>query len=232
MLFARMTHARNADYHDFDRIWSATIAERPQNARARNNYATSLMMKGRYAEAEPHLRVAVAEKPSFVEAEANLGVALSAQGRLDEGAGHLRRAIALRPDYTPAHRNLGETYALQHRLADAAGHYATALEQQPDDVNLLNRMSWILATASDARVRDGARARALAERAVRLTRGQDPDALDSLAAALAEVGEFDKAVATAREALDAARARRNLNLARGLEQRLALYARGERYRER
>ena len=127
ILFARMTHARNADYHDFDRIWSATIAERPNNARARNNYATSLLMKGRYAEAEPHLRVAVRENPSLVEAEGNLGVALAAQGKLEEGARHLRRAIELRPDYAAAHRNLGETYAMQDRLADALAEYGKAL---------------------------------------------------------------------------------------------------------
>jgi tetratricopeptide (TPR) repeat protein len=231
ILFARMTYHRNADYADFDRIWSQTIAERPRNARARNNYATSLLMKGRHAEAEPHLRVAVAENPSFAEAEANLGVALSAQGRLDEGVVHLRRAIELRPDYVSAHRNLGETYALQHRLADALTHYATALERQPDDVSLLNRISWIHATSSDARIRDGARALALAERAVTLTRRQDPDALDSLAAALAELGQFDEAETVAREALGAARAKGNESLSRGLEQRLALYARGQRYRE-
>lgn len=127
LLLARMTQARNADYHDYDRIWSATIAERPLNARARNNYATSLLMKGRYAEAEPHLRVAVRENPSLAEAEANLGVTLSAQGKLDEGATHLRRAIELQPDYASAHRNLGETYAMQDRLADALAEYATAL---------------------------------------------------------------------------------------------------------
>ncbi len=231
ILFARITYHRNADYADFDRIWTQTIAERPRNARARNNYATSLLMKGRHAEAEPHLRIALAEQPSFAEAEANLGVALSAQGRLDEGIVHLRRAIELRPEYVSAHRNLGETYALQHRLADALAHYAKALERRPDDVSLLNRISWIHATSSDARIRDGIRALALAERAVRLTRRRDPDSLDSLAAALAELGQFDKAQAVAREALSAARAGGNERLSRGLEQRLALYVRGQRYRE-
>ena len=109
ILFARMTYERNADYHDFDRIWSDTVAKRPENARARNNYATSLLARGSFAEAEPHLRAAVEQKPSYAEAEANLGVALCAQGKLDEGALHLRRAIALRPDYASAHRNLGES---------------------------------------------------------------------------------------------------------------------------
>ena len=231
ILFGRMTQERNADYHDYDRIWSDTIAKRPLNARARNNYATSLLMKGRYAEAEPHLRVAVKENPSFAEAEANLGVALSSGGKLEEGADHLRRAIALRPDYAGAHRNLGETYGMQHRLGDAAAEFATALESHPDDVFLLHRTAWILATASDGRVRNGSRALALAERAVTLTRRQDADSLDSLAAALAELGRFETAAAAAREALAVARSTGNAGMARDLEYRAALYASGQKYRD-
>ena len=231
LLFTYMTYQRNFDYHDYDRIWSRTIADRPHNARARNNYATSLLVQGRFAEAEPHLRVAVAEKPSFAEAAANLGVALSAQGRLEEGASHLRRAVTLRPDYAAAHRNLAETYALQGRLGDAAAHYLEALDDQPDDVALLNRAAWILATARDPGARDGARARALAERAVQLTRRQDAESLDTLGAALAEAGDFASAAAAAREALGIATAKRDLGLSRELEHRIALYERGQKFRE-
>jgi tetratricopeptide (TPR) repeat protein len=169
--------------------------------------------------------------PSFAEAQANLGVTLSAQGRLEEGADHLRRAIALQPRYSAAHRNLGETYALQHRLGDAAAEYLKALESQPDQVSVLSRASWILATASDERVRDGARALDLAGRAVTLSGHQDADSLDSLAAAFAELGQFDSAVATAREGVAVARSRGNRNLTSGLEQRATLYARGQKYRE-
>jgi len=229
VLFARMTYARNLDYHNYDRIWSDTIEKRPRNARARNNYATSLLTTGRYAEAEPHLRVAVEEQPSFAEAEANLGVALSAQHRLTEGEHHLLRAIALRPDYADAHRNLGETYALQHRLGEAAAHYAHALDYLPDDVRLLNRLAWILATAPDSRTRDGARARTLAERAVTITRRRDAAALESLAAAYAELGEFEIAAATAYEAMDIARRNGNLRLSSDLAQRSMLYSRRQRF---
>jgi tetratricopeptide (TPR) repeat protein len=230
VVFGGMTYQRNVDYHDYDRIWSATIDERPRNPRARNNYATSLLLKGRYAEAERHLRVAVEEQPSFAEAQANLGVALSAQGRLDEGADHLRTAVALRPDNTDAHRNLGETYAMQHRLGEALAHYTKALEYRPDNVGLLSRAAWIMATASDGRVRDGARARALAERAVQLTRRLDADALDSLAAAQAETGAFDAAVATAREAAETASRKGNTGLAQAAVRRMQMYAGGRPFR--
>lgn len=230
--FARLTWERNADYRDYDRIWLDTIAKRPDNARARNNYATLLLARGNFIEAERHLRKAVERQPSYAEAQANLGVALSAQARLSEGAEHLERAIALRPDFAEAYRNLGETYALQHRMAEAAARYATALAYLPDDVSLLNRAAWILATAADSAVRDGVRARAFAERAVALTRRQDPDSLDSLAAALAEAGQFVVAVEVAAEAQNAARSRGDAKLLRDIESRAALYARGEPFRER
>ena len=230
-VLAIATHRRNADYHDYDRIWLDTIAKRPDNARARNNYATSLLLKGRFADAEPHLRAAVERNPSFVEASANLGVALAAQGRLEEAAGHLRRAVNLRPDYAAAHRDLGEVYALQHRLGDAATEYAQALRYRPDDVHLLNRLSWILATARDDGARDGARALAFARRAVELTRRQDADSLDSLAAALAEQGAFADAEAAAREAARLAAAKGNGQFAAALAHRAGLYSRGQRFRE-
>jgi hypothetical protein len=77
----------------------------------------------------------------------------------------------------------------------------------------------------------GRRALALAERAVTLTRRQDADSLDSLAAALAEVGQFASAAATAQEGLAVAKSKGNLGLARALEHRAALYASRQTFRE-
>ena len=88
-----------------------------------------------------------------------------------------------------------------------------------------------MATASDAELRDGARARALAERAVQLTRRLDADALDSLAAALAETGAFESAVATAREAAEVAGRDGNHGLAQAAGRRMQLYAGGRPFRE-
>jgi hypothetical protein len=101
----------------------------------------------------------------------------------------------------------------------------------PDDVELLNRVAWILATTPDDRLRDPARARAHAERAVTLTNRADPVSLDSLAASLAASGDFEAAVRIAAEALAAARAR-NAQLVPELEYRLELYRRGQPFRDR
>jgi tetratricopeptide (TPR) repeat protein len=226
---AALTYARNADYHDFDRIWLDTIARRPANARARNNYATSLLAQGRLQEAEEHARVAVTVSPRSVEAQQTLGVALCAQGRCGEGMPHLEAAAAIDPTSPDIQRNLAEADGSSGRMAEAAAHYLRALEARPDDVRLLNRAGWILAT-DRGMARDGRRAVTLAEHAVQLTARQDVESLDTLAAAYAEVGRFDEATATASEALRLAPSREPA-IVPELEQRLALYRAGKPFRQ-
>ena len=57
-----------------------------------------------------------------------------------------------------------------------------------------NGLAWLLCTAPDDKVRDGKRALAGAKKACELTDHKNGGYLDTLAAAHAEVGEFDKAV--------------------------------------
>jgi serine/threonine-protein kinase len=59
---------------------------------------------------------------------------------------------------------------------------------------MLNRVAWILATSSQATLRDAEKAVQLATRACELTQWQVPGLLDTLAAAHAEGGRFEEAV--------------------------------------
>jgi len=90
-------------------------------------------------------------------------------------------------------------------------------------VFLLNRAAWILATARDDAVRDGLHALALAERAVVLTQRNDEESLDTLAAALAEAGQFDQAVRAGTEAIIVAQRRGHIAILPELDVRLAQY---------
>ncbi len=227
-----MTAARNSDYQSFERIWLDTIQKRPANARARNNYATALLTRGRHAEAEEHLRAAVEIDPRYAEAQAGLGVALAAQGRYDEGIAHLLTATTIAPRFSAAEQSLGEAYAASGRMREAVTHYERALEQRPDDVVLLNRIGWILATDASESLRDGRRALALAERAVGLTRRGDVTSLDTLAVAQAELGRFQDAVSTSREALEVARRKGERDIVPELERRLALFQASQPFRQR
>lgn len=63
-----------------------------------------------------------------------------------------------------------------------------------------NNLAWLLATAPDSKVRDGARALLLAEQLVAWRR-DDPAYLDTFAAAYAELSRFEDAVRTQKRAV-------------------------------
>jgi hypothetical protein len=79
----------------------------------------------------------------------------------------------------------------------------------------------VLATSSDAALRNGAEAATLAAHAVQLTSGNEPAILATLAAAYAETGRFDKAVELEQRATDLATQQGNASLAATLRARLA-----------
>ena len=228
VLLAGMTIDRNHVYASDERVWQDTIDKVPSNARAHHNYAVDLLKAGRVAAAESHARTATTLKPQVADAQQTLGVALLALGRADEGIAALERARTLDPDDGKTLQNLGEAYGAKGDMRRALAAFLEAARRLPDDPFVLNRAGWILATASDASLRDGARAVALAEHAVSLTHRNDAVSLDTLAAGYAELGRMDRAVDVAREAVTVARRNGDAVLTPELEQRLAGYERRTR----
>ncbi len=102
---------------------------------------------------------------------------------------------------------------------------------RPDDVALLNDTAWALATNPNASVRNGAEAIELAERAVRLSDGQEPAVLGTLAAAYAEAERFPEAAQTARRALELATQQNKLPLVKSIKAKIPLYEAGTPFRE-
>ena len=62
-------------------------------------------------------------------------------------------------------------------------------------------LAWLLATCAVEGLRDGKKAVELATKACELAESKDPRMITTLAAALAESGEFDRAVEKEREAI-------------------------------
>lgn len=77
--------------------------------------------------------------------------------------------------------------------ANPAELWLQAVQAGPYNATAANNLAWLYATSPDAEVRDGQSAIHLAEWAVKLSEG-NPGFIDTLAAAHAEVGHFDKAV--------------------------------------
>ena len=158
-----------------------------------------------------------------------LGIALAEQGKLDAAIPHFERALQLDPNALEVHNNLGITLARQGKLEAAIPHFERALQLNPDFAQAGCTLAWLLATCSEARLRNPAEALRRAQRARELTQSRVPEVLDTLAAAQAAGGDFVQAVETARQALELATAASNPMLAGEIQSRLRLYQAGQPY---
>jgi tetratricopeptide (TPR) repeat protein len=129
------------------------------------------------------------------------------------------------------HFNLGLVLDRQGQANQAIDHYRQALEIDPDFYGALNNLAWLLATCSQASVRNGAEAVALARRACDLTQERTTVYIGTLAAAYAEAGNFPEAISTAERALRCARLRGQEELATRNAELLEIYRAGKPYRE-
>ena len=198
----------------------------PNSAPALFSLGVALSMERRFDEAIAAYVEALEADPSHASAHANLGAVLHLSGRFDEAVGEYRRALQLAPENPDVHSNLARVLAMQGKPAEAASHFREALRQRPDLVGALSGLAWTLATTPDTAVRDPESAVKAGERAVALTARQEPVALDSLAAAYAAAGRFDRAQAEARTAHQLALAAGATLLADEIAQRLQRYEQG------
>ncbi len=170
-------------------------------AEAHNNRSVAYAGLGRFDAALEDAERAVAlqpENPVFLNTR---GVAYRGLGRLDEAAADFTHALAVFPRYAKALVNRGTIAARREQWMTAASYFEAARALTPDDPFVLNELAWLLATCPADEVRDGRRAVELARTACRLTKRGDFNYLDTLAAALAEDGQFAAAATVAREAL-------------------------------
>ncbi len=186
--------------------FEATLALHPNHAKAERNLGHALFESQRLADAIPHYEAAVRIDPLYAEGHANLAFALAQAGRGSDAIAHYERSLALAPLDAMSESALASLLLQSGRDRDAVAHLEQAARLMPDSIVTLNSFAWFLATHPDAALRDGKRARDVAESACRLSSRKNPLCLGTLAAAQAECGDFEKAIATADEAIAIARA--------------------------
>lgn len=199
------------------------IREQPKNHRLRSTLGNIHAEDGREEEARREYELALAGDPRDTEAHNGLGTLLARRGAFSESVKHFERAIVADPKNAAAHDNLGSALAALGRTSDAIAHFRKALEVERDFPASANNLAWILATDADPTIRNGQEAVALLEALCAGAKGSDPSFLDTLAAALAESGEFERAVDTARKAEQLAKASGNVEFAKQIEDRRKRY---------
>ena len=174
-------------------------------------------------QAEAMMLKALSFQPNNANVLNNLGVILLEQGRYPEAVKSFEKALEIYPEHINARYNLGMSLWVSGNSKAAAAQYEQLLEMKPDWHMAANSLAWILATDRDEDVRNCDAALRWARIAVQGKHRDNAEYLDTLAAAFAECGEFEKAVLTSQQALSLAKANGDTVLSNTIEGRLRLY---------
>ena len=204
----------------------------PNYAEAHNNLGYNLANQGKFKDAVYHYNEALRLDPKYAKALNNLGTVLARQGNFEEAVYHFNQALQADPNYARAYYNLGKIYSNQCKIKEAIGFYRKALSFAPNMTQALYNLSWTFASCENEKLRNGKEAVRLAEKLCKITKNNEPLALDALAAAYAETGNFDSAISVAGNALKIALQQGPEELALGLKERFKLYQEKRPYRQR
>jgi tetratricopeptide (TPR) repeat protein len=171
----------------------------PVALRARAWY---LLQSGRTDEAVADLEKLLVSEPRDLPALFQLATAHLGQRKTERAIRDFSAMLAIDPRLWQAWRGRADCYLALGKHAEAAADYDKTLQCGPHDEVVLNNLAWILAASPDKKVRNGRRALRLATEACQMTGYKQPSPLAALAAACAEVGDFEAAVKWSEKAID------------------------------
>jgi tetratricopeptide (TPR) repeat protein len=206
------------------------IALDPGSVRAHHAMARTLELRGQAKEALEEYRRAVRLDPSHVDAQERLSQGLLAEGRLTEALAQLDEALRYLPDSERLHVTRARALVAAGRRAQGRDDLRAALRLSPGFSPAATLLVAMLATSSDTSPSEGEEALELARKLAEQNGGRDPNMLDLLAAAEAQVGRYTEAVQTAELAIRLADAAGQKKISQVIAGRLAFYKAGRPYR--
>jgi tetratricopeptide (TPR) repeat protein len=208
---------------DFGRV----VELRPQYANAWFNRGEIYFELGRYEEALSDYTQVLQLTPDDYDAHVRRGHTYFHLRRFREALADYDRAARLDPGKVEAVVNRGDANRNLGKWRQAAEDYQKAVGLDARSGRAYQSVAWLMATCPEEKYRKGDLAVQAAERAVTLDGAEDFKYLDTLAAAYANAGDFDKAQATIAEAIKIAPKEHRDALTR----RLDLYKAEKPYRE-
>jgi tetratricopeptide (TPR) repeat protein len=211
----------------FEEVAKLAPAEGLDEASAKANYSLGVVMasSGRMNEAVQRLSAAVRYNPNYAEALMALGDTLRRIGRFDASLKPYADVVRINPRAAEARFGYAMALVRLRRYRDARDWLAESARVLPDRPELSLALARLLAAAPDDGVRDGTRAMALVQD---LMKGIKTTAIgETMAMALAELGQFADAVQVQRDVMASAQKAGLEEDVRRMTENLRRYERGQ-----
>lgn len=209
--------------------FTADLDKNPQNDHSLACRCWAFMAAGDYDRALLDAEEAVRLSPNSIAWKNNRGEVLIKKKEYEKAATEFSDILTTNPGFFFALFNRGEAYLRNKQFDKALADIDLALQTEPSVPGLHMNQARVLATAPDAKLRDGKRALSAALKAREMTKWRDGRTLDTLAAAYAETGDFDKAVEVQQQAFDDSDFMRDEGV--GARKRLKLYREKKPFRD-
>ncbi|MHC4989715.1 MAG: sulfatase-like hydrolase/transferase, partial [Planctomycetota bacterium] len=201
----------------------------PELVEARRGLGLARAAQGDWRRALVHFQRWRGLKPDDPAALFNCGSALIALERAEEAERLLRKARELDPSNRMVHRSYCQSLMAQGRRVDAIDALVETLVTLPDDPEFQCMAAWLAATTDEPGSLGPERMIELAGRCRDTL--QNARGWDVVAAAHADAGQYDQAIAAAERGLEIAAAQGDQRMLVELAERLALYRADRPFRE-
>ena len=160
---------------------------------AHNNLAEVLRVNRRYDEALGECRTALELNPELPEGHRTMARILLDKNDLDGAMKEFQIALKLKPDDPLVYDGLADGAERQGKFRELAELRIQQVAQQPAELGAFAEVARALTTDPLTEARNGAAAVEIARRVCEATKNENIEALDVLAAASAETGDFGQA---------------------------------------
>ncbi len=196
---------RFKDYPEAIKQLTKAIEIEPDDILPHNIFADIYEKQGNNEQAINHHNISLKIEPEQTGVLNQLAALYTSLKKTDKAIESYRKSLQTEPKQPTVMSDLAMVLYGQNKVAEAIVLWSDSLESDPNQVYAANSLAWIKATSKDEKFYNPGEALTFARQACQLTEYQDPGMLDTLAAAQAANGEFDKAAETAGKAIQIAK---------------------------